>query len=204
MKIIKSLVATILFMLLLHLCSIISCKSKKYDFKNEAEYKIDSTFKLFDSLNEKILIEFNKIDSAAGNYSINFKYYFRENEEWILKTEFDSLQYWREDTDLGVDTIDFNEDKIPDFSFKAKQAVKGRNFWNHILLYFPKEKTFTYLKGSSDICAPYLDKKTHEIVAIESVGAFQYLNGFRLQNDTLVEVRNEVWKDDSVLVKRIK
>ena len=203
MKIIKSLVALILFMLLLHLCSIISCRSKKSDFKNDPDYKIDSTFKLSDSLNEKILIKFNKYDSVK-NYSINFKYYFKENEEWKLKTEFDSLQYWREDFDLVADTIDFNDDKIPDFSFKAKQGFKGRNFWNHILLYFPKEKKFTYLIGSSKICAPYINKNTHQIVGIEAVGAYQYLSGYHLKADSLIEVRTEVWENDSVLVKKIK
>ena len=89
MKNTKLLVITILFVLFLFLSIIISCNSKKSNFENGTDYKVDSTFKLSDSLNEKILINFNKIDSATGNHSINFKYYFKENEEWKLKTEFD-------------------------------------------------------------------------------------------------------------------
>ena len=173
----------------------------KGKFAIENGYQIDSSFKLKDSLNEIICLKYNLGDSVKPN-SVNFHYFIKENHNWVLRNKFDSLECWREN-ELLTDHADFNNDDVADFVFLAKQGIHGANFWDNIILYKPNSKSFIYLRGSKEICAPWFDKKKKNIIGVNTFGGNYALSDYIIDKDSVIETSREVWRDDT-LIRKIK
>lgn len=172
------------------------------DFVIENNYFVDSTFELKDKENEKICIKYNAADSF-GDKNLNFRYFIKQKNKWELKSSYDSLGYFGDE--MRTDHSDYNNDSIQDFAFNFIRGVRGANFWNQIIVYKAKEKKFSCLKGSKEVCAPWFDEKENKFIGVSMLGNTAMISKYKILSDSLIQTSKELFDNDKdSLIKKFK
>jgi hypothetical protein len=158
---------------------------------------IDSNYPFPDPTKQRIILKQTFSKDSSFHY-LRFQYQRNENGDWKSINTFDSIQIWN---GFAPNHSDFNGDGVIDFVFLAGRGGRGANYFQHLLLFDNAKKSFVFINGFDQICAPAYDSIRKEVIGTGLSGSITDIRFYKIQGDTVRQVKGEVW-EDGVLIKR--